>query len=289
MLLLKLLWRKTLTLFFCTVVLVVSVTACGQSAPITPSDAVNRDVTVALPTAAPTFVSTPVNTRVMPVEILTPPPTTTITPIPDEGRALVVGVVDGHTVLVVMEGDSPNQVYAVKYLGIEAPPPDDPWGTVTRETNRKLTNLKVVRLVRDVTDFDDEGLLHRYVYLDDQLLSVVLAEQGLAQAAVNPPDTRFENEILQAEARAKKDKLGLWSGASPTPTLPPVVETEESTVEAEITPLTTVTVTLTVVTPEITPSGTVTVTATASATNESLITSTVTVTPTVTVERSNSQ
>jgi micrococcal nuclease len=228
-----------------------------------------------LPTAMPTSASTPVNTRVMPIDVLTPPPTTTVTPIPDEGRALVVGIVDGHTVLVVMEGDSPNQVYAVKHLGIEAPPLDDPWGAVARESNRKLIHLKVVRLVRDETDFDDEGFLYRYVYLDDQLLSVLLAEQGLAQAAVNPPDTRFENRILQAEAQAKEGKLGLWSGVPPTPTSTAVVEIEESAVITEATPLT--------IEATITPSGTVTTS------SESVITSTVTVTPTSTVERSNSQ
>jgi len=201
-----------------------------------------------------------------------------------------VGSVDGNTVLVVMEGDSPNQVYAVKYLGIEAPPPDEPWGAVARETNRRLTNFKVVRLVRDKTNFDDEGFLYRYVYVDDQLLSVLLVEQGLARASVNEPDTRFENRILEAEAQAKANKLGLWSGTTPTPTLAPLVETEESTVEAEGTPLTTVTVSLTVETPEVTPLGTATATATisVSTTNESVITSTVTVSPTGTVESDNS-
>jgi len=273
-------------------VLIISLAGCGQSDSATPPGAVNREATVALPTAQPTSASTPVNTRVMPLEVLTPPPTATITPIPDEGRALVVGIVDGNTVLVVMEGDSPNQVYAVKYLGIETPPPNDPWGAVARETNRKLTNFKVVRLVRDETNFDDEGFLYRYVYVDNQLLSVLLAKQGLARASVNEPDTRFESKILEAEAQAKTNKLGLWSGTTPTPTLTPVVETEESTVEAEGTPLTTMTASLTLETPEVTPSGTVTTTATAtvtvSATNERVITSTVTVSPTSTVEGDNS-
>ena len=197
----------------------------------------------------------------------------------------MVGIIDGNTVLVVMEGDSPNQVYAVKYLGIEAPPPDDPWGAVARETNRKLTNFKVVRLVRDETNFDDEGFLYRYVYVDDQLLSVLLAEQGLARASVKAPDTRFEDRILEAEAQAKAGKLGLWSGVSPTPTLAPIMATEEGTTEIEGTPLTTIT--LTAETPEVAPSGTVT--ATVSATSESVITSTITLSPTGTVDSDNTQ
>jgi len=281
----RLLWPKFFTLLSCGLVLSTSIAGCGQPDPALPPDAANRESTVALPTAAPTSASTPVNTRVMPIEVLTPPPTTTITPIPDEGRALVVGIVDGQTVLVVMEGDSPNQMYPVKYLGIEAPSPDDPWGAVARETNRKLTNFKVVRLVRDETNFDDEGFLYRYVYLDDQLLSVLLAEQGLARAAVKAPDTRFKNKILEAEARAKEGKLGLWSGTPPTPTLVPVEATEEGTVEVEGAPSITVTTILTVESPEVTPSGTVILTAT----NENVITPTVTVSPTDTVESDNSQ
>jgi micrococcal nuclease len=197
----------------------------------------------------------------------------------------VVGIVDGHTVLVVMEGDSPNQVYAVRYLGIEAPPPDDPWGAVARETNRKLTSFKIVRMVSDETDFDDESNLLRYVYLDDQLLSVLLAEQGLARAMVKPPDTRFEDKILDAEARAKAGKLGLWSGSLPTPTLVPVAGTEESTAEPEVTPPLTVTLSISpqAVTPEITPAGIVT------ATTESQITATLTISPTETAHSDDSQ
>ena len=58
---------------------------------------------------------------------------------------------DGDTIAVVMAGDPPSRVYTVRYLGIDAPPnePDSPWGRVAYETNRKLTNLKAVRLVRD--------------------------------------------------------------------------------------------------------------------------------------------
>jgi endonuclease YncB( thermonuclease family) len=156
---------------------------------------------------------------VVPPEVFTPGPPATITPIPDEVRALVVEVIDGDTITVVMEGDSPNQSYQVRYLGIDAPPntPSAPWGVVAYETNRKLTNLKVVRLERDQTDFDEEGHLLRYVYVDNQLLSILLAEQGLARANIVEPDTRFEAEVLEAEARARQGNLGLW-GSAPTPT-----------------------------------------------------------------------
>jgi endonuclease YncB( thermonuclease family) len=280
LLLFKVLWRKILAVSLLSVVVFVAVTGCAQTeATPLPGGAVSREATIMLPTAVPTLPSTPLNTRVMPVEVLTPQPTTTITPIPDEGRAMVVGIVDGNTVLVVMEGDSPDQVYVVKYLGIEAPPPTDPWGAVARETNRKLTSFKVVRLVRDETNFDDDGYLPRYVYLDDQLLSVLLAERGLARAAISPPDIRFEDDILAAEAQAKASKLGLWSGSPPTPTFTPVLATEEGPVEIEGTPLATLTVS----------SGTITITITPAMTLTETVAATATISPTGTISTEGSE
>ncbi|MBN1994619.1 MAG: thermonuclease family protein [Anaerolineae bacterium] len=215
--LLKTWWNRFLWLIVFTVLL----TACGQTTPASlHSGAVYREATVALPTSAPTPKNTPLNTRVLPLDSLTPAPTPTITPIPDEIEAMVTNVIDGRTITVVMQGDPLSQAYPVRYLGIDPPPLDTPWGDIAFETNRKMTYLKVVRLVRDTSDFDDEGYLLRYVYVDDELLSIILTEQGLARADLRPPNIRFEAEILEAQARAKNGKLGLWGG-TPTPTLSP--------------------------------------------------------------------
>lgn len=209
---------------------IVLLTGCAQSTPDLPG-AVLREETVALPTGAPTLAPSPVNTRVMPVEALTPEPTPTITPLPDEARGLVVEAIDGDTVAIVLEGDSPSQAYVVRYIGIDAPPIDDPWGAVAQETNRQMTNLKVVRLVKDETNFDDEGRLLRYVYIGDEMMSTFMAEQGLARADSIEPNTRFQNEIEAAESTARTSRLGLW-GPSPTattarqPVITPIIESD---------------------------------------------------------------
>jgi endonuclease YncB( thermonuclease family) len=179
----------------------------------------------------------------MPLEVMTTVPTSpltpTLTPIPDEVRALVVEVIDGDTIAVVMAGDPPSRVYVVRYLGIDAPPnaPDSPWGRVAHETNRKLTNLKAVRLVRDQSDQDEEGRLLRHVFIGNDLLSILLAEQGLARADVTEPDVRYQAEIEEAEERARNNRLGLW-GQSPTsvpPTNTQPAGTAETTIEPEAT------------------------------------------------------
>jgi endonuclease YncB( thermonuclease family) len=143
-----------------------------------------------------------------------------VTAIPAEAVALVVEVIDGDTITVVMDGDPLQQAYQVRYIGVDAPPNDvsNPWGVVAYETNHQLTNLKVVRLVRDQTDLNEDDQLLRYVYIDDELLSVTLAEQGLVRAAIEEPDTAFAQEILAAEARAREEQLGLWGQQPPTPT-----------------------------------------------------------------------
>ena len=225
--------------------IVIFVVGCGQSsAPVSTPGAESSDGAVSLPTEIPTLAPSPVNTRVMPLEVITPVPTSsitpTITPIPDEVRALVVEVIDGGTIGVVMDGDPPGRAYTVRYLGIDVPPnaPDTPWGTVAYERNRKMTNLKAVRLVRDQTDFDEEGYLLRYVYVGDELLSIVLTEQGLARANIVEPDTKFQTDIQEAEARAKAGGIGLWGPRPPTPTPPrsqPTAAGQGATTEPEVT------------------------------------------------------
>lgn len=202
--------------------------------------AIPRTATVVLPTSAPTVAPSPVNTRVLPTENFTPGPTPTITPIPDEVRGLVVDVVDGDTILVVMDNDPPGRTYQVRYIGVDAPPrsPDNAWGMVAYETNRKLVGMKVVRLVKGQQDTDAEGRLLRYVYLGDELMSITMAEQGLARATTDGPDTAFREEIMAAEAQAREGRLGLWG---PLPTATPgriraATPTQAGTVTATGTP-----------------------------------------------------
>jgi endonuclease YncB( thermonuclease family) len=215
----------------CLVVTVLLV-ACNQIPTTSSSEGGLSTTPIALPTPAPTRQPTPVNTRVLPVEVLTPQPTPSLTPIPDEVAGLVIDVIDGDTLAVVLDGDRARQAYTVRLVGIDAPEniSSNPWGVVAYETNKKLAKLKIVRLVRDQTDFDAEGYLLRYVYIDNQLLNVTLVQQGLARAAIKAPDTRFETTILAAEAEAKAQQRGLWNPQAPTPTIDvrPTAGTEEA-------------------------------------------------------------
>ncbi|HRV93154.1 MAG TPA: thermonuclease family protein [Anaerolineae bacterium] len=227
---------------------------------------------LSLPTREPTVAPSPSSTRVMPIEVLTPPPTGTTTPIPDEALGLVVEVLDGDTLAVVMDGDPPNLAYTVKLLGIEAPELTEPWGVVAFEANQRLANLKVVRLVRDETDYDDDGNLLRYVYIDNQMLNILLTEQGLVSAQIIEPNSRFESQIEAAQNRAQEGRLGIWSQTTPTPTVEratrPTQEATESTPAATEEPEETTTPASTQGTPTTTPTETPTEAATSEPTVE---------------------
>jgi micrococcal nuclease len=258
---------------FIFLIVTIVLVGCQNSGATGSPGTVSGTGTFDLPTEQPTAAPSPVSTRVLPIEVLTPPPTATITPIPDETLGLVVNVIDGDTIAVVMDGDPMQRAYQVRYLGIDAPPnePSSPWGVVAYETNRRLTNVKVVRLVRDQTDFDDEGHLLRHVYVDNQLLSVILAEQGLARAAAQAPNTQFEREIREAEAQAREEGLGLWGQQPPTPTAGPAAAAGET--PTAVTPTPVITGTLTTPTEEAEPTGEAEATeeATAEATEEATI------------------
>ena len=205
---------------FIFLAVIMLLAGCSRVSTTSRSGSESLTSPIALPTQAPTLEPTPPNTRVLPVEVLTPQPKPTITPIPDEVTGLITNVIDGDTLAVVLDGDRARQAYTVRLLGIDAPDniSNTPWGIVAYENLKKLAELKIVRLVRDQTDFDADGYLLRYVYLDDQLLNATLVEQGLARAAIEAPDTRFETAILAAESRARAEQLGLWNPQPPTPT-----------------------------------------------------------------------
>jgi endonuclease YncB( thermonuclease family) len=184
----------------------------------------------------------------MPLDVLTPPATLTITPIPDEALGLVAEVIDGETIVVVLDGDPAGLAYQVRYIGIDTPPNSstDPWGVVAYETNQKLTNLKVVRLVRDETDFDDDGYLLRHVYVGNELVSLLLVQQGLARVDSTEPNLRFETDLKTAEVNAQEADLGIWGGQPPTPTPGRVLTgTQTITTSVSITPTTAVETTAT--------------------------------------------
>jgi len=165
---------------------------------------------LATSTLTPTLSATPTSTRTA-----TPTPTPTATPTPTSTptrtEATVTRIVDGDTIHVSIAG----QDYPLRYIGIDSPEPNDPFGTAATEANAKLVEGRIVYLEQDVSDTDQYGRLLRYVYLaDGAFVNAELVRQGYASAKEYPPDTKYRDLFSASQQQAQQATRGLWA---PTP------------------------------------------------------------------------
>jgi micrococcal nuclease len=168
----------------------------------------------AAPTAGPTegAAATPV-----------PSPAAAASPVPPGAvQALVVGVVDGDTIDVLIEGEE----FRVRYIGIDTPEtvdPSRPEGCFGREAsarNRGLVEGKTVSLTKDVSETDRFGRLLRYVWVAPstgsggaEMVNARLVTEGYATASRYPPDVAHAEEFAALEAEAREGDRGLWGPA----------------------------------------------------------------------------
>ena len=110
-----------------------SLQGCGVQSEATPTRqaVASRPTVYVVSSFPPTWTPqppTPTNTRVVSIPpTFTPGPSPTPTNLPARTKALVVGIQDSRTIEVVIEGQSTNQVFTVRLLGIEPPLLGDPW------------------------------------------------------------------------------------------------------------------------------------------------------------------
>ena len=122
--------------------------------------------------------------------------------------AQVTHIVDGDTIDVTFGGAT----HRVRYILINTPETDQPFGAEATAANRALVGGKRVYLVKDVNETDRYDRLLRYVYLPDgTFVNAELVRQGFAQVATYPPDVTKEGEIRVAEAEARAARRGLWA------------------------------------------------------------------------------
>jgi micrococcal nuclease len=139
--------------------------------------------------------------------------------LPQEG--IVVGVSDGDTIRVRLEGD--EHIYSVRYIGVEAPANGQYYDAISTGKNAELVLYKQATLVRDLTDTDPQGILLRYVMAEGKFVNYELIAGGYAQSISSAPDTACGPSFEAAQHAAQSHKLGLWSAPaylipfSPTP------------------------------------------------------------------------
>jgi endonuclease YncB( thermonuclease family) len=130
-----------------------------------------------------------------------------------EGR--VVGISDGDTISII----TPEFVqYKVRLAGIDAPEKRQPFGQVSKQNLSQLIYDKVV-----VVDWEKQDRYQRLVgkiLLDGEDVNLEQIKAGLAwHYRKYKKEQVFEDRLnyLQAEEKARVDKLGLWQDAEPVP------------------------------------------------------------------------
>ena len=135
----------------------------------------------------------------------------------------MVRVVDGDTIVV----DRGRGEERVRYIGVDTPETVHPsvpveWmGKEASAANRKLVEGREVVLESDVSDTDRYDRLLRYVWVRDggawTFVNLALLAGGYAQVVTYPPDVRYVDLYLAAQADARNHGAGLWGEPPPEP------------------------------------------------------------------------
>lgn len=115
----------------------------------------------------------------------------------------------------VIDGDSIRCADGreIRLLSIDAPEmAQEPWGERSREELLRMAPINTaLRTEYDVERVDTFGRDLAYLYLSDgTMLNEHMVASGYAVAFIFPPNRRYEDRILAAEAAASAAGRGLW-------------------------------------------------------------------------------
>lgn len=122
--------------------------------------------------------------------------------------SLVVGITDGDTLKVLIEGKEVK----VRLAEIDAPERGQPFGTRARQSLSELAFNKQARLV--VHDRDRYGRTVAKVYVDGVDVNAELVRRGMAWVY---PKYAKDPELFEIERQARTAGKGLWSQDHPIP------------------------------------------------------------------------
>ncbi len=126
-------------------------------------------------------------------------------------KVKVSRVIDGDTI----ELESGQKV---RYIGIDTPETvdhrRDPQCFCQEASlqNKKLVEGKDIYLEKDISQTDKYGRLLRYIYLEENEISIneQLIKEGYAVASSYPPDIKYQEKLKTAEQEARDNQKGLW-------------------------------------------------------------------------------
>lgn len=125
--------------------------------------------------------------------------------------------VDGDTANFNLNGE----VIKARFLAIDTPESTiqkEPYGKeASNYTCEALTNAKKIEIEYDPdSDKTDKYSRHLvWVFVDGKLLQEKILAEGLAEIAYLYGDYMYTEKLEKVEAKAKEDKLNIWSGEEP--------------------------------------------------------------------------
>lgn len=123
---------------------------------------------------------------------------------PKEAR--VKRIIDGDTIEL-----SNSQI--VRLVGVNAPNNNEKYEEEATEFTKNLIEGKKVKLEYDSYKSDRFGRILAYVIIDNKNLAVELVKRGLAKVTIyeKRKPLIYQDQLLQAQNQAKRNKLGLLS------------------------------------------------------------------------------
>lgn len=128
--------------------------------------------------------------------------------------------VDGVCVLNLAEvGEEPgDESFDVRIIGIGPLTSNGAWRRLTREACAEICGDRLVRIRLDKRRIDSDGVWLAHVYVDDELLSYLMVERGMAAVSSHPSDSpSVIRRLEKAQAYAQQNRIGFWrSSADPS-------------------------------------------------------------------------
>lgn len=133
-----------------------------------------------------------------------------------EDEATISRVVDGDTVIVTLADGTEKRI---RLLLIDTPESVHPNGEIEKfgpeasdYAKKYLSKGMKVTLERGNPERDNYDRLLGYIWVDGVNFNQHMIEEGYARVAyVFEPNTKYIDEFVEAEKRAKKKKLNIWS------------------------------------------------------------------------------
>ncbi|HMB17445.1 MAG TPA: thermonuclease family protein [Candidatus Paceibacterota bacterium] len=112
----------------------------------------------------------------------------------------------------VIDGDSfvAENGEEVRLIGVDAPEYSQPYSKEAVNFLKGLILNEEVKLEKDIRNRDRYGRLLRYVYLEDMFVNLELVRFGYANIYSYPPDVKYQDQIIEAEKKAKQAEAGFW-------------------------------------------------------------------------------